>query len=54
MKMNDVVQAPLSRRGIVTGLAIALAFPALPALARKKRTSKESPAKVFLSSIYEH
>jgi hypothetical protein len=54
MKMNDVVQAPLSRRGIVTGLAIALAFPALPALARKKRAGKESPAKAFLSSIYEH
>jgi hypothetical protein len=56
MKMSNVLRAALSRRHIATGFAIALASPVLPALARgrKKPADKESAAKTFLSSIYEH
>ena len=48
MKMNDVMRATLSRRRSVAVFAIALAFSVLPALA------KESAAKAFLNSIYQH
>ena len=53
MKMNNVERAMLSRRGIVTGFAVALAFPVLPASARRRPAGKELAAKAFLNSIYE-
>jgi hypothetical protein len=52
MKMSNVGRVASSRRCVVAGLAIALAFPAMPALARKKPHSEESAAKAFLNSIY--
>jgi uncharacterized protein DUF3828 len=54
MKMSNVGRAALSRRRVVTGLAVVLGFPVFPALARKKPASEESAAKAFLSSIYQH
>jgi hypothetical protein len=49
MKMNIVAPAGLTRRRMVAGIAVALAFPALPALA-----GREPAAKTFLNSIYQH
>ena len=54
MKMSNVGRAALSRRGVVTGLAVVLAFPVFPASARKKRAREGSAVKTFLSSIYQH
>jgi len=52
--MNNVVRAALSRRHVVTGFTVALAFSVLPASARKAPAGKESAAKAFLGSIYRH
>src|ERR1700733_1563399 len=50
MKIHGFAKAALSRRGILTGFAIALAVvPALPAFA-----GGDSAAKAFLDSIYQH
>lgn len=50
MKIHGFAKAALSRRGILTGFAIALAVvPALPAFA-----GGNSAAKAFLNSIYQH
>jgi hypothetical protein len=48
MKIDVVGRSAVSRRLIVAGLAVVLAFPALPALA-----GAEPAAKAFLSSIYQ-
>jgi hypothetical protein len=48
MTMNIVARAVLSRRRIVAGVAVALVFPVLPALA-----GAEPAAKAFLNSIYQ-
>jgi hypothetical protein len=52
MPMNMFVRPALSRRSVLAGAAIAVAFPALPASAAKAVT-KESVAKAFLDSIYQ-
>jgi hypothetical protein len=49
MKMDIVARTLLSRRRIVAGFAVAIAFPVLPALA-----VREPAVKTFLSSIYQH
>jgi len=54
MKMTIVARAALSRRHIVAGIAVALAYPAFPALARREAAGSEPAAKVFLNSIYQH
>jgi hypothetical protein len=54
MNMNIVAQAMLSRRRVVAGVALALAFPVVPALARSEHAKSEPAAKVFLDSIYQH
>ena len=53
MKKSDVLRTILSRRGIVTGVVILSAFAVLPA-SGKERAGKESAAKAFLTSIYQH
>jgi hypothetical protein len=52
MKMSNVLRTMLSRRGIVTGLAILAAFSVPPA-SGKERPGKDSAAKAFLTSIYQ-
>jgi len=53
MKMSNVLRTMLSRRGIMTGLAVAAVFSVLP-VSGKERAGKESAAKAFLTSIYQH
>jgi hypothetical protein len=53
MPMNMSARPALSRRSILGGLATAVSISALPAFAAKN-DAKESAAKTFLNSIYQH
>jgi hypothetical protein len=52
MKMN--IEPTLSRRHIALGLASILAFPVVPATAKKRHPLRNHAAKNFLGSIYQH
>ncbi|SRR5579871_1381620 len=52
--MNTNVAPTFSRRRLSIGFAAVLAFPAVPALAAKRHPARESGAKQFLGSIYQH
>jgi hypothetical protein len=51
--MSNVLRIMLPRRGIMTGLAILAVF-SVPLASGKERAGKESAAKAFLTSIYQH
>jgi hypothetical protein len=53
MPVNMSARPALSRRSVLAGLATALSLSALPAFAAKNN-AKESAAKAFLDSIYQH
>jgi hypothetical protein len=51
MKMNS--EATFSRRGVILGFTAILVFPAVPTLAKGRRSRGEPDAKKFLGSIYQ-
>lgn len=58
--MSTKAAPTFSRRRLAIGFAVALAFPAVPAVAgkklsgKKKHPARDSEAKKFLGSIYQH